>query len=96
MARKLFSLLISSFAVVLLMGAGVEQEPAVLLEEDGAVSTQTAAAQAAQSAQDAQQYSSGALGLLTNKGVVTFWRGTLEEYQALEEKDPDTLYLVEE
>ena len=45
MARKLFSLLISSFAVVLLMGGGVEQEPAVLLEEDGAVSTQTAAAQ---------------------------------------------------
>lgn len=64
---------------------------------DASVQTaQTAAAQAQQSAQEAQSYSAGALGLLTNKGVVTFWRGTLEEYQALESKDPDTLYLVEE
>lgn len=64
---------------------------------DASVQTaQKAATQAQQSAQEAQKYSSGALGLLTNKGVVTFWRGTLEEYQALESKDPDTLYLVEE
>lgn len=33
MTRKLFSLLLSSFAVVLLMGAGVEQESAALVEE---------------------------------------------------------------
>ena len=71
------------------------QEAAGGIDAD-VTAAQTAAAQAAQSAQDAQRYSSGALGLLTNKGVVTFWRGTLEEYQALEEKDPDTLYLVEE
>lgn len=71
------------------------QEAAGGIDAD-VTAAQTAAAQAAQSAADAQRYSSGALGLLTNKGVVTFWRGTLEEYQALEEKDPDTLYLVEE
>lgn len=64
---------------------------------DASVQTaQAAATQAQQSAQEAQNYSSGALGLLTNKGVVTFWRGTLAEYQALESKDPYTLYLVEE
>ena len=34
MTRKLFSLLISCFAVFLLMGAGVEQEPAVLVDEE--------------------------------------------------------------
>lgn len=57
---------------------------------------QTAATQAAASAQEAKGYSSGALGVLTNKGVVKFWRGTMQEYEALESKDPNTLYLVEE
>ena len=36
MTRKLFSLLMSSFALLLLMGAGVEEDSAVLMEEDGA------------------------------------------------------------
>lgn len=57
---------------------------------------QTAATQAAASAQEAKGYSSGALGVLTNQGVVKFWRGTEAEYDALESKDPNTLYLVEE
>lgn len=57
---------------------------------------QAAAAASAQSAQKSREYSSGALGLLTNQGVVKFWRGTLAQYQAVAEKDPDTLYLVEE
>ena len=42
MTRKLFSLLISSFALILLMGAGVEQEPAVLVEDDQVQAAQTA------------------------------------------------------
>ena len=45
MTRKLFSLLIGSFAVVLLMGAGVEQDPAVLMDESAAESVQAATAQ---------------------------------------------------
>lgn len=45
MTRKLFSLLISSFAVVLLMGAGVEQDPAVLMDESVSESDQTVSAQ---------------------------------------------------
>ena len=57
---------------------------------------QTAATQAAASAQEAKGYSSGALGVLTNQGVVKFWRGTEAEYDALESKDPNMLYLVEE
>ena len=48
------------------------------------------------SAQEAKGYSSGALGVLTNKGVVKFWRGTAQEYAALENKDSNTLYMVEE
>ena len=57
---------------------------------------QTAANQAVVSAQEAKGYSSGALGVLTNKGVVKFWRGTAQEYAALENKDSNTLYMVEE
>lgn len=64
--------------------------------EQSVQSAQTAADNAAASAQLAQNYSAGALGVLTNNGVVNFWRGTLAAYQALEDKDPDTLYLVEE
>ena len=45
MTRKLFSLLMSSFALLLLMGAGVEEDSAVLMEEDGAEATQTTATQ---------------------------------------------------
>lgn len=85
-----------SHAVFAAEGYAKEAQQAVGGIDASVQSAQTAAAQAAQSAQDAQQYSSGALGLLTNKGVVRFWRGTLAEYQALAEKDPDTLYLVEE
>ena len=85
-----------SQAVFAAEGYAKEAQQAVGGIDASVQSAQTAAAQAAQSAQDAQQYSSGALGLLTNKGVVRFWRGTLTEYQALAEKDPDTLYLVEE
>ena len=42
MTRKLFSLLMSSFALVLLMGAGVEQDSAALVTEDEAEHTQPA------------------------------------------------------
>ena len=35
MTRKLCSLLISSFAVLLLMGAGVEEDSAALVDESG-------------------------------------------------------------
>ena len=44
MTRKLCSLLISSFAVLLLMGAGVEEDSAALVDESGSESVQTAAA----------------------------------------------------
>lgn len=44
MTRKLCSLLISSFAVLLLMGAGVEEDSAALVDENGSESVQTAAA----------------------------------------------------
>lgn len=44
MTRKLCSLLISSFAVLLLMGAGVEEDSAALVDESGSESMQTAAA----------------------------------------------------
>lgn len=53
MTRKLFSLLMSSFALILLMGAGVEQEPAVLADEDGAETVQAAAPQTAAEVQAA-------------------------------------------
>ena len=46
MTRKLCSLLISSFAVLLLMGAGVEEDSAALTDESGSEAVQTAAAQA--------------------------------------------------
>ena len=45
MTRKLCSLLISSFAVLLLMGAGVEEDSAALVDESGSEAVQTAAAQ---------------------------------------------------
>lgn len=44
MTRKLCSLLISSFAVLLLMGAGVEEDSVALVDESGSESVQTAAA----------------------------------------------------
>ena len=44
MTRKLCSLLISFFAVLLLMGAGVEEDSAALVDESGSESVQTAAA----------------------------------------------------
>lgn len=43
MTRKLCSLLVSSFAVLLLMGAGVEEDSAVLVDESGSEAAQTAA-----------------------------------------------------
>ncbi len=48
MTRKLFSLLMSSVALVLLMGAGVEQEPAVSTDETEAAQTAAVSARAAQ------------------------------------------------
>ncbi len=66
------------------------------LAQTASTQAQSAATQAVASAQEAKDYSSGALGVLTNKGVVKFWRGTMQEYEALESKDPNTLYLVEE
>lgn len=45
MTRKLCSLLISSFAVLLLMGAGVEEDSAALVDESGSEAVQTAATQ---------------------------------------------------
>ncbi len=66
------------------------------LAQTACTQAQTAATQAADSAQEAKGYSSGALGVLTNQGVVKFWRGTEDEYAALENKDPNTLYMVEE
>ena len=42
MTRKLFSLLISSFALLLLMGAGVEPDAAVLVDEDKEQTADTA------------------------------------------------------
>lgn len=66
------------------------------LAQTACTQAQTAATQAADSAQEAKGYSSGALGVLTNQGVVKFWRGTEAEYDALETKDPNTLYMVEE
>ena len=45
MTRKLCSLLISSFAVLLLMGAGMEEDSAALVDESGSEAVQTAAAQ---------------------------------------------------
>ena len=47
MTRKLFSLMMSSFALLLLMGAGVEQDPAALVNEDGTGAQQTASVQTA-------------------------------------------------
>ena len=66
------------------------------LAQTASTQAQTAANQAVVSAQEAKGYSSGALGVLTNKGVVKFWRGTAQEYAALENKDSNTLYMVEE
>ena len=66
------------------------------LAQTASTQAQSAATQAVASAQEAKDYSSGALGVLTNKGVVKFWRGTAQEYEALESKDTNTLYLVEE
>ena len=66
------------------------------LAQTACTQAQTASTQAAASAQEAKGYSSGALGVLTNQGVVKFWRGTEAEYDALETKDPNTLYMVEE
>lgn len=48
MTRKLFSLLMSSVAVVLLMGAGVEQDSSVLVSEDEEETAQAAIQMAAQ------------------------------------------------
>ena len=45
MTRKLCSLLISSFAVLLLMGAGVEEDSAALVDESGSEAVQTTATQ---------------------------------------------------
>ena len=45
MTRKLCSLLISSFAVLLLMGAGVEEDSVALVDESGSEAVQTAATQ---------------------------------------------------
>lgn len=64
--------------------------------QEAADKARTQAQASANSAQEAKTYSLGALGLLTNKGVMKFWRGTRAEYQALPDKDPDTLYSVEE
>ena len=66
------------------------------LAQTACTQAQTASTQAAASAQEAKGYSSGALGVLTNKGVVKFWRGTAQEYAALKNKDSNTLYMVEE
>lgn len=66
------------------------------LAQTASTQAQSAATQAVASAQEAKDYSSGALGVLTNKGVVKFWRGTAQEYAALENKDSNTLYMVEE
>ena len=66
------------------------------LAQTASTQAQSAATQAVASAQEAKDYSSGALGVLTNKGVVKFWRGTAQEYESLESKDTNTLYLVEE
>lgn len=61
-----------------------------------ALKAQTSANEAATSAGLAKQYSSGALGVLTNKGVVKFRLWTAQEFADLPSKDPDKLYFVEE
>ena len=57
MTRKLCSLLISSFAVLLLMGAGVEEDSAALVDESGSESVQTARVGAEEQAEPASAVS---------------------------------------